>query len=370
MQNPSIQELIRSIIQRIAVGPNRGKDISQEEAFAATQALLTNKLDPVQAAIFLIGLRMKRESMDEYSGIFQALQEPIETQQSNLKHIVYLAEPYDGYARHLPMSPFIPAVIAACGFPCVIHGVETVGPKHGITAHQVYKEHGISAKAPIASAIKSLESKSCGWAYLDQSVVSPNLYRLKSFRDQIIKRTALTTLERLIRPINADKTSLVIGYVHKAYPEIYASIANQAGFNDTLLIKGLEGGITPALNKPLRSFFAAEHHLGEKEIKNNFSAQHTSGGVKVNENNLDNLAKQTLETGLKALDGSKGAAYDSILLTSKTILEKLVPENEKNVVSSRIINALNSGLAKEHFNSLKKCSHFDGRQLKNIVNSM
>lgn len=354
MQNPSTQELIRSIIQRIAVGPNRGKDISKEDAFMATQALLDNKLDPVQAAIFLIGLRMKRESMNEYSGIFKALQEPIETRQSNLKHIIYLAEPYDGYARHLPMSPFVPAVLAACGFPSIIQGVESVGPKHGITAHQVYKEHGISTKSTAASAIISLENKRCGWAYLDQSVISPNLYRLKSFRDQIVKRTALTTLERLIRPITANKTSLVIGYVHKAYPEIYASIANQAGFNHALLVKGLEGGITPALNKPLRTFFAAEHHLSEKEIKNHLSPLHTSGGVAINANSNDSLAKQTLKTGLQALNGCKGAAYDSIVLTSTTILEKLVPANEKNVVSENIIESLQSGSAKRHFDSLKE----------------
>lgn len=353
MKNSAAQDLIKSIIQRIAVGPNRGKDISLDEAYAATQALLNNELDPVQAAIFLIGLRMKRESMDEYKGIFQALQEPIETSNIGLEHIVYLAEPYDGYARHLPMSPFIPAVLAACNLPCIIQGVKSVGPKHGVTAHQVYAEHGISTQSDIPAAKKSLEQLSCGWAYLDQSVVAPQLYELQNFRDQIVKRTALTTLERLLRPINAQKSSLVIGYVHKAYPEIYAAIAQQAGFTNTLLLKGLEGGITPALNKPLRSFFATQEHFGDKEIELDSSTQFTSSGVAIDTMSSDNLAKQTLMAGLQALNGAKGNAYDSIALTCNVILEKLMPNNEKKELFNRVTKALDSGLANTHFNALK-----------------
>ena len=353
MQTPASQGLIKSIIQRIAVGPNRGKDISQEEAYSATLALLNDELDPVQAAIFLIGLRMKRESMDEYKGIFQALEKSVETINSKLKHIVYLADPHDGYARHLPMSPFIPAVLAACGIPCVIQGVKSVGPKHGITAHQVYAEHGIKTNSNTKTALQSLENTDCSWAYLDQSMVSPSLYSLQSFRDQIVKRTALTTLERLIRPINADKTSLVIGYVHKAYPEIYASIAKQAGFDTTLLLKGIEGGVTPALNKPLRSFFVTKQHFGKKEIVNDYTTKHSSSGVIIKKANQENLAQQTLNLGLQALNGVKGNAYDSIFLSSKTILERLLGKEKKEHISKKIENVLTSGAARNHFNALK-----------------
>ena len=47
-----------------------------------------------------------------------------------------LADPFDGYVRNVSMTPFIPAVLAACGLNSVMHGVETVGPKHGVTAHR------------------------------------------------------------------------------------------------------------------------------------------------------------------------------------------------------------------------------------------
>ena len=57
--------IMRSIIQRIATGPDMSKDISLAEARAGMNGILQGEVDPVQAAIFLIALRMKRETDDE-----------------------------------------------------------------------------------------------------------------------------------------------------------------------------------------------------------------------------------------------------------------------------------------------------------------
>ena len=55
-----IQENIKSVIQRIATGPELSKNISREEAKRTMTDILNGKIDPVQSAIFLIALRMKR----------------------------------------------------------------------------------------------------------------------------------------------------------------------------------------------------------------------------------------------------------------------------------------------------------------------
>ena len=67
------KELIHSIIQRIATGPEMSKNISLEESRQGMQAILNNEIDDVQSAIFLIAMRMKRETMDENVGILMAL---------------------------------------------------------------------------------------------------------------------------------------------------------------------------------------------------------------------------------------------------------------------------------------------------------
>ena len=67
--------LMRSILQRIATGPELSKDISREEACAGMRLILDGKVDPVQAGVFLIALRMKRETDDENRGLLDAILE-------------------------------------------------------------------------------------------------------------------------------------------------------------------------------------------------------------------------------------------------------------------------------------------------------
>ncbi len=51
-----------AILQGIATGPELNKNISQSEARCAMELILERQVDPVQAGIFLIALRMKRET--------------------------------------------------------------------------------------------------------------------------------------------------------------------------------------------------------------------------------------------------------------------------------------------------------------------
>ena len=67
--------IMRSILQRIATGPELSKDISRDEARAGMRCILEGEVDPVQAGVFLIALRMKRETDDEVLGVLQAIRE-------------------------------------------------------------------------------------------------------------------------------------------------------------------------------------------------------------------------------------------------------------------------------------------------------
>src|SRR3569833_3026600 len=67
--------LMRSIIQRIATGPDLSKNISRTEAHLGTKAIIDNVIDPIQVGIYFIALRMKRETMDENRGVLDAVLE-------------------------------------------------------------------------------------------------------------------------------------------------------------------------------------------------------------------------------------------------------------------------------------------------------
>jgi len=58
--NTDSQALMKSIIQRVATGPDLSKNIDFEEARDGMQAILRGEIDDVQSAIFLIALHETR----------------------------------------------------------------------------------------------------------------------------------------------------------------------------------------------------------------------------------------------------------------------------------------------------------------------
>ncbi len=253
-QDPGL--VMRSIIQRIATGPELSKDIAEDEARAGMRAVLEGHIDPVQTGIFLIALRMKRETNEEFRGVLSGIRDITETVTAPVEEVLDIADPYDGYNRTLPAAPFLPAVLAACGVPTVTHGLETVGPKFGATHRQILRAAGLPVDLPVAEAAARLGDGGPGWSYVDQSRFCPPLNQLIDFRTQMVKRSAITTVEVLTGPIRGqNKTHLVTGYVHKPYPPIYAMLARHSGFASALLVRGVEGGVVPSLRQTGKFFY-------------------------------------------------------------------------------------------------------------------
>ena len=153
--------IMRSIIQRIATGPDMSKDISQAEARAGMRAVLDNAVDPVQAAVFLIALRMKRETDEENRGILDAIRDISTSVVAPVDEVLDLSDPYNGYNRSLPAAPFLPAVLAACGIHTVSHGVETMSPKFGITHRRVLRAAGVPVNLTVEQAAARLGLPAC-----------------------------------------------------------------------------------------------------------------------------------------------------------------------------------------------------------------
>lgn len=352
------QRLVREAIQNIAVGPDRGRDISSEMAESVMSAVLNNEIDEVQTAIFLIALRMKRESMDEFLGLYKALAARAETIEAAVDTVYCLADPFDGYLRNATMTPFIPAVLAANGMNVVMHGVKTVGPKHGVTAHKVYELVGAQTALTPISAAGVLEETGC--CYVDQSRYSPALYALQDLRHRIVKRTALTTLERMLIPIKGRaSTRLILGYVHKAYPDIYARVAFAAGFDQVLLLKGVEGGLAPALNKPLRRFhfdqaLPNDVNAAKQVLDTPFSNSATCAAMPMNSDTP--MVEQCLETGLSVLNGANGVARDSLILACAQILNAHHLSMSFESAVEKVRSCLDNGSALERFQMFVKKS--------------
>ena len=239
------QRRLTRYIGRIATGPTLSKDLTRDEARDAMSQILAGDADPAQAAVILIALRMKRETHDELCGVLDALRASAVRASAPVDDLVDMAEPYNGYLRHLPAAPFVPAVLAACGVPCVLHGCRDAGPKWGVTGHRILAAAG--ARVDVTPAEAAARVASAGWAYVDLPRFSPSLAALARLRALIVKRPCLSLLEKLIAPITprpGGRIHLWVGYAHREYPEILERLARDAGYASMLAVRGVEGGVT------------------------------------------------------------------------------------------------------------------------------
>ncbi len=363
LENP--EKTMISIIQRVATGPELSKSITYDEARAGMRLVLDGLADPVQAAVFLIGLRVKRETDDENKGILQGILDKTNTVVTDVDELVDVADPYNGYGRSLPSSPFLPVLLAESGVPAVSHGIETVAPKFGVTHSQVLQAAGVSVNLSGEEIWKQICDSDVGWAYVDQSTFCPSLYGMAQFRKRIVKRAAISTAEVLTGPIRGrKKTHLLTGYVHNAYPPIYTMLARHSGFSSTLLLRGTEGGVTPSLRK--RDEFIRYWERGEDEV---FEADPLEIDIEQDnrlvpipqellpnknrdfgpdENNSE-IAKLAAKEGLGALEGTRNATSDALLYSASLTLWHLGRYDSVQKAAVVVRKILSSGKVAERF---------------------
>ncbi len=361
--NTDLQLTMRSIIQRIATGPELSKDISLEEAHLGMKAILNNEVDPVQAGIFFIALRMKRETRDENKGVLDAIREATHGVTADVDEVLDIADPYDGYNRTLPASPFLAPLLAECGVHVISHGADAVGPKYGITHRHVLEAAGVPVDLSTADAAARLSDSALGWSYVDQSAYCPKLHDLVSLRSLMIKRQVVTTVEVLAKPVaGRNKTHFMTGYVHKPYPPVYAMLARHVGFDSALLVRGVEGGVIPSLRQPGKFF--SYTNMGEEQgtdidpsnvgISQNVRAVPLPENLPKSVSGADEIAiavdipataKAAADAGMQALGGKHGATYDSLVYAGSLALFHLGRYATLNEAGDAVRSVLDSGKA-------------------------
>lgn len=357
------QALMRSIIARIATGPELSKDISRAEARDGLMAILEDKVDPVQAAIFFIALRMKRETDEENKGVLDAVLAVTETVTAVVDEVVDIADPYNGYNRTLPASPFLAPLLASMGVAAYTHGVESMGPKFGITHRQVLREAGINVDLTPEEAANQLADPAIGWTYLDQSQFAPRLHALTGLRTQIVKRPSLTTVEVLASPIRGrQRTHFVTGYVHKPYPRVYAMLAREAGFDSALLVRGVEGGIVPSLRQSGKCFryiaqgeeqaveidpvsMGIEQQVRAAPLPDEVMEAGAGGDMVTGSVDTTAAVPVVARAGLAALGGERGPVYDALVYAGALCLWHLGRHETLSAAALAVRQTLDEGQA-------------------------
>ncbi|KAK8564450.1 hypothetical protein V6N13_005325 [Hibiscus sabdariffa] len=316
---------------------------------------------------FLIGQRMNRETDRELKAHCLAFDDehgpaPV----ADVCSLTHYGEPYDGNTRYFRSTLFVAAVRSCYGESSLLHGVEWMPPKGGVTEEQMLNFMGANTNLSLHQAKELIEDEEVGFAYISQREARPSLYSLIGLREHIKKRPPLATTEKVQQFIRAKgRESIVAGFYHEGYEEPLLMLMKRRGVHSGLVVKGEEGALS--MTTRLRSASTSKglpvnHCSGFRSVGMESACK--EGGVSLQSFRLevnatdygfeptdtprtDRSVSKNIELGLAALHGQKGPAYDRIVLNAGIVDHLLGCDGAEDVTMAldKAREAIDSGKA-------------------------
>ncbi len=207
-------------IKAVGTGHKHNRDLTQEEMQVAISMILNKEASPEQTAAFLLGWRIKPESIEEFKGALNAFDDFIH--HHDIANSIELGYPYDGKVDNPYLFPLIAKKLEKFGINLVISGDCLQPSKKGTTTKEICENIPMQ---------KNLH-------YLDRKIYFPALSNLTDIREKLGLRTGLNSIERLVNPTNSKFA--IIGAFHKPFVQKYIDIY-QERYERVIILKGAEG---------------------------------------------------------------------------------------------------------------------------------
>ncbi|XP_058091929.1 uncharacterized protein LOC131237896 [Magnolia sinica] len=328
---------------------------------------------------FLIGQRMNGETDRELKAYCLAFDDELGPPPvADVRSLTHYGEPYDGNTRFFRSTLFVAAVRACYDESCLLHGVDWMPPKGGITEEQMLKFMGANTNLSALQAKKLLEDQDVGFAYISQREAHPSLYSLIGMREHIKKRPPLATTEKVQQFVRASgREAIVAGFYHEGYEDPLLMLMRRRGVHSGLVVKGEEGALS--MTTKTRSINASKglpvnYCSGFRSLNIVFATEidgvsRESFSIEVNAKDYgfeptdtprtDRSVLRNIELGLSALRGERGPAYDRIVLNAGMVDHLLGCSGAEDVISAldRAREAIDSGKALNRLMNYIKNSH-------------
>ena len=305
----------------------QGEHLLHAETQATCAAILNLQVRASLAAALLIGQRMNLETYDELRGHLDAIRSAAAVVPLAVPVLTHFGQPYDGSRRYFHAGVFAAAVRAAAGHPSVLHGVEELAPKRGITQEQILNALGARTDVTLQGAGELIEDERIGFAYVSQREYAPATYGLRELRAHIAKRPTWATVEKAQQLFSATRADhMIVGYYHAGYEQRLLRLMWESGFQSGIVVKGEEGSCNYSLRsgKPSTDDRKAINYTqgftrdaGER-IDFAVDVDPAALGFEYEQNPRpdETAADAWAQAGMRALSGERGATYDRIVLNA------------------------------------------------------
>ncbi len=214
--------------------------MSRDDARAIYVALLQGRVSDMEMGAFLIGMRIKGESVAEIAGFLDAAEASFERIAAPDSAYAPVVIPSYNGSRQMPnLTPLLALLLAREGVPVLVHGVSTDPGR--VTTAEILHAMGYQAagsRADIAAAFARREP-----AFIPIEALAPQLHTLLQVRRVLGLRNSTHTLVKIMQPF-AQPALRLVSYTHPEYLTMlteYFSTQAPAERGDVFLMRGIEG---------------------------------------------------------------------------------------------------------------------------------
>jgi len=143
-------------LKTVGTGPKRNRDLTKDEMKIVMRAFLKKEVVPEQAAAFLLGWRVKGESLEEFAASIEVFDEFIK--QEPLENSVEFGYPYDGKVKNPYLFPLIAKYLQKFNLNLSLHGDLLQPAKGGITLKEVCDNTTLTSNTPTMTEQHTLKN--------------------------------------------------------------------------------------------------------------------------------------------------------------------------------------------------------------------
>ncbi len=207
-------------IKAVGTGKKHNRELSEAEMAYAMEAMLKQEIYPEQIAAFLLGWRVRVESVAEFRAALKVCERYI--QKVPVENAIELGYPYDGKVDNPYLFPLVARFLKQSDLNLVLTGDHLQPSKGGLTVKEV------------CEAIELPDNLH----FFDRARFFPQMSALSEIRRRLGLRTGLNTIEKLHNIAMADYA--LIGAFHKPFVKKYAEVFGDR-YRKLIIVQGNEG---------------------------------------------------------------------------------------------------------------------------------
>ncbi len=212
------------------------RSLSDAEASAAMDALMSGEADEIQASALLTGLRMRGESVDEVVGLARAMREhALRVDLADLPRLADTAGTGGSGKHTFNSSTAAGFVLAGCGVPVAKHGNRAMSSSVG--SADVLEALGGQISVNPDQAAQLI--RDVGFGFLFAQAFHPAMRFVAPIRRRIGVRTVFNILGPLTNPARA--THQLIGVARPELGPLMATALGRLGVQRVLVVHGHDG---------------------------------------------------------------------------------------------------------------------------------